>query len=90
MKLLIYSILLVSRIRSQLCAGTCVSLGASRDSIQINAHPSLVALPFEAVREGEKEEAVKVKELAILKLGELFARNGFAEGEIWTATWPIY
>ena len=67
-----------------------MSLGASRDSIQINAHPSLVAVPLEDMREGEKEEPVKVKELAILKLGELFARNGFAEGEIWTATWPIY
>ncbi len=34
------------------------------------------------VLEGEfKEESVKVKELAILKLGATLAKNGFVEGE---------
>ena len=32
--------------------------------------------------EGNKEEAVKLKEQAILKLGSVLAKNGFAEGDV--------
>ncbi len=47
--------------------------------ILISAYPcTTVSLP---VLEGElKEESVKVKELAILKLGATLAKNGFVEG----------
>lgn len=35
----------------------------------------------QAPLEGSKEEGTKVKELAILKLGQVLASNGFAEGK---------
>ena len=37
-----------------------------------------VEAPLEA--EANKEEAVKVKELSLLKLGAVLAKHGFAEG----------
>ena len=41
------------------------------------SHMSTVQAPLE----GSKEEGTKVKELAILKLGQVLASNGFAEGK---------
>ena len=32
--------------------------------------------------EGQREEAVKVKEVAILKLGEVLAKHGFADSTL--------
>ena len=36
---------------------------------------------MDQVPEDGREEAVKVKELSILKLGSVLAKHGFAEGE---------
>jgi len=33
--------------------------------------------------EGKEEEAIKVKELAVLKLGQTLAKHGMAQGTTW-------
>ena len=39
--------------------------------------------------EGPREEAVKVKEIAILKLGEVLAKHGFADSTLRVRAWWI-
>lgn len=43
--------------------------------------PPAVLFPLDDLGESEREEAVKAKELSILKLGEVLAKHGMAEGE---------
>ena len=48
---------------------------------RIICHLSTVASSVDEVPVGGREEAVRVKEQSILKLGEVLAKYGFAEGE---------